>query len=187
MKKSVLFAALSIALAAAADMKVASVDMLVLARNHPNYDSNKALLVSTEKDYQKKLDAIKSELEKIQDEGKKLAEQARSPMLAAAAKQKIEKDLVDIQNRFLGGQQRLRAEAMRSQQDLQDLEARLLKTTTSDLRKRIGKYAEKNGYDFIFDSNAAPYAKKTYDVTDAVLREMGVDPAEAKREGKEGR
>lgn len=184
MKKIALIAALISALGASAGMKFASVDLLVLARNHPNYDSNKELLQSTEKDYQKKLDAMKSELEKVQEEGKTLAEQSRNPMLAAAAKQKLEKDLIDVQNRFLAGQQRLRNEAMRSQQDLQDLEARLLKATTADLRKRIGRYAEKNGYDFIFDANAAPYARKSYDVTDAMLKEMGVDPAEARREGK---
>jgi alpha-D-xyloside xylohydrolase len=96
-------------------------------------------------------------------------------MLAAAAKEKIEKSLVEIQNKFLAGQQRLRAEAMRSQQDLQDLEHRLLKTTREDLKKRIAKYAEKNGYDFVFDAAAMAYAKEAYDLTDAMLKDMGVE------------
>jgi Skp family chaperone for outer membrane proteins len=180
--KTGIFAVLSTLAAAAAvgDVKVATVDMLLLVRNHPGYESNKTLLKATESDYQKKLDKIKSDVESIQEEGKKLSEQARNPMLSAAAKQKLEKDLVDIQNRFLAGQQRLRAEAMRSQQDLQDLEARLLKTATAEIRKHVDAFAAANGYDFVFDSAAAVFAKKSFDVTDGIMRKMGVDPAKAR-------
>jgi len=183
MKKLIIATALVAAQAAFANPRFGTVDLLLLVRNHPNYESNKALVATTEKDYKKKLDSIKSELDKVQDEGKKLAEQLRNPILADAAKKKIEKDLTDIQAKFLTGQQRLRAEAMRSQQDLQDLEARLLKTTTTDLRKRVKKFAEANGYDFILDSNAAPYAKTSYDISDEILKDMGVNPKDAK--GKE--
>ena len=69
---------------------------------------------------------------------------------------------------------------MRCRQDLQDLEGRLLKTTTDDLRKRISKYASAKGYDLIVDANAAAYAVPTLDVTDEMLKELGVDPSEAK-------
>jgi len=163
-----------------ADMKVGVVDMLLLVRNHPNYDSNKTLLTSTDKDYQKKLDLIKGEGEKLQEEGKKLAEQLRNPMLLAKAKADSEKQLMELQQKLIGIEQRYRNEALRCRQDLQDLEARLLKTTTDDLRKRLAKYAEEGHYDFILDSNAAPYARKSYDVTDAMLKKLGVDPKEAK-------
>ena len=163
-----------------ADLKVGTVDMMTLVRNHKSYDSNKKLLSETEKDYHKRLDKQKEEVDRIQEEGRKLAEQARNPMLAAAAKQKLEQDLTDVQNRFLAGQQRLRAEAMRSQQELQDLEGRLLKATTEDLRNSINAFAKKSGYDFIFDASAAPFAKESFDVTGGVLKEMGVDPAAVK-------
>ena len=75
---------------------------------------------------------------------------------------------------------------MRFRQDLQDLEGRLLKTTTDDLRKRINKFAEENGYDLILDTNAVPYAKPAYSVTDELLKAMGVDPGKARgrNEGK---
>ncbi len=180
MKMSLMLAMLAVSAAAFADLKVATVDMLKLIRNHPGYESNKTLLKTTESDYQKKLDKMKSEVEAIQEEGKKLSEQARNPMLAQSARQKLEKELVDVQNRFLAGQQRLRAEAMRSQQDLQELEARLLKTATADIRKRVDSFADKSGYDFVFDSAAAVFAKKSFDVTDDILRDMGVDPKKAR-------
>ena len=173
-----LVAVLSLSLSA--EMKLGTVDLMLLVKNHPNYDSNKTLLTSTDKDYLKKLEGIKSEGDKLQDEGKKLMEQMRNPMLTAKAKSDIEKQLGDLQQKLMGIEQRYRAEAVRCRQDLQDLEGRLLKTTTDDLRKRIAKYASAKGYDLIVDSNAAAYATPTLDVTDEMLKELGVDPKEAK-------
>ena len=182
MKKNLIFAAvvLTAAMSASADMKVGVVDLMVLIRNHPNYDSNKELLTSTDKDYKKKLEGIKSEGEALQEEGKKLAEQVRSPILAVKAKADMEKQLMDIQQKLMGIEQRYRSEALRCRQDLQDLEGRLLKTTTDDIRKRIAKFAEDKGYDFVFDKTATPFAKADYDVTDEMLTAMNVDPKTAK-------
>lgn len=180
MKKIALIAAVAAAATASADMKIGTVDMIVLVRNHASYEPNKKLLTDTEKDYSKKIDRMKSDIEDVQEEGKKLTEQLRNPMLAPAAKAKLEKDLLDIQNKFLSGQQAIRAEAMRNQQDLQALEGRLLKATTEDLHKRIDAFAEKEGYDLIVDVSATPFAKKDLDVTSEILKAMGVDPAQAK-------
>lgn len=180
MKKFVYLTAMVAAMAASAEMKVGTVDLMLLVRNHPNYDSNKALLTSTDKDYQKKLEGVKAEGGKLQEEGKKLMEQMRNPMLTAKAKADVERELGDIQQKLIAMEQRYRSEAMRCRQDLQDLEGRLLKTTTDDLRKRLAAYAKKTGYDFIYDVTAVPYAKPDYDVTNEMLRELGVDPKDAK-------
>jgi len=180
MKKLVIVAAIAAAFTASADFKVGTVDMFVLVRNHSSYEPNKKLLNETEKDYAKKIDRLKSDLESVQEEGKSLTEQLRNPMLASAAKAKLEKDLLDVQNRFLAGQQSIRNEMMRTQQDLQDLEGRLLKATTEDLHRIIDTFAEKESYDLIVDVSATPFAKRSLDVTPAILKEMGVDPAAAK-------
>ena len=187
--KRLMFAVLAMVAATSwAEVKIGTVEMMKLVRNHPNYDSNKALLESTDKDYQKKLDAIKADGEKLQGEGKKLVEQLRNPMLAAKAKADLEKQVGEIQQKLMAIEQRYRSEMSRCRQDLQDLEGRLLKTTTDDLRKRISKFANEKGYDFVLDSNAIPFAKPDYNVTDAILKAMGVDPATArgneKNEGK---
>jgi Skp family chaperone for outer membrane proteins len=76
---------------------------------------------------------------------------------------------------------------MRSQQEMQGHEARLLKATTEDLRKKIESYAAENGYDMILDVTAVPYAKPALDVTPAILKSMGVDPEKAKDEKNEGK
>ena len=176
MKKIIAGMMMAAAMVAAADMRVGTVDLQILVKNHPSYESNKALLESTDKDYQKRLDAMKSELEKIQEDGKKKATEYENPMLAAAAKAKLEKELREIQAKFMSEQSRVRSEAMRSQQELSDLEARLLKTQTEDLKKRIANFAAKEKYDLIVDSMAAMYAKPSLDVTDEILKAMGVDP-----------
>ena len=178
--------AAAVSASAADDIKFGVVDMLMLVRNHPNYDSNKELLTSTDKDYQKKLDSIKSEGETLQSEGKKLAEQIRNPMLADKAKADMDKQLMEIQRKLIGIEQRYRSEAVRCRQDLQDLEGRLLKSTTEDLRKRIAKFAAEKGYDFILDRSAVPFMKAEYDVTDGMLSAMNVDPkmAKGRDEGK---
>ena len=180
MKKLMFAAMLVSAMAASAEMKVGTVNLMLLIRNHPNYDANKELLTSTDKDYQKKVEAIKAEGETLQAEGKKVAEQLRNPMLAAKAKADAEKQLMEIQQKLLGIEQRYRAEVSRCRQDLQDLEGRLLKATTEDLRKRLAKFAEAAGYDLVIDKTAAPFAKPSFDVTDAMLKELGVDPKDAK-------
>ena len=180
MKKLIFSMMLAAAMGASAEMKVGTVDMLLLVRNHPNYDSNKTLLTSTDKDYQKKLDVIKAEGEKLQEEGRKLAEQMRNPMLIAKAKGEIENQLMEIQKKLAGIEQRYRSEAMRCRQDLQDLEGRLLKTTSDDIRGRLKKFAEKSGYDLVLDATAVPFAKRDFDVTDEMLKAMGVDPKDAK-------
>ncbi len=177
MKKLVLVAALAATAMAFADLKIGTVDMMALVRNHSSYEPNRKLLAETEKDYTKKLDAIKAEADEIQEEGKNLADQLRNPLLAQAAQKKLEKDLVDIQAKFVNAQQRLRSEMMRSQQDLQDLENRLLKATTEDLHERIDAFAASEGYDLILDVTAAPFAKKDLDVTEAILATMGVSAA----------
>jgi Skp family chaperone for outer membrane proteins len=179
MKKLVMMTAIAAAVTAFADMKVGTVDMMALVRNHSSYEPNKKLLTETEKDYTRKLDAMKAEIDEIQEDGKKVADQLRNPLLAQTAKTKLEKDLVDIQNKYIAGQQRLRNEMMRSQQDLQDLEGRLLKATTEDLRERITAFAEDNDYDMIVDITAAPFAKQSLDVTPDLLKAMGVNPDKA--------
>ena len=176
MKKLILFAALAAATTVFADLKIGTVDMMSLVRNHSSYEPNKKLLAETEKDYTKKLDAMKGELDEIQEEGKSMTEQLRNPLLSQSAKTKLEKDLLDVQNKFIAAQQRIRSEMMRSQQDLQDLEGRLLKATTEDLREKIDTFAKKNKYDLIIDVTAALFAKAELDVTPAILKAMGVDP-----------
>ncbi len=163
-----------------AEVKIGTVDMVILVRNHQDYKKNKELLTSTESDHKNKLEAKKTNLQSIQDEGRKLADELRNPMLADASKKTLENRLVEIQNRFIKAQQDLRSEAMRLEQDLSEMEARLLRFQAKDIKAKIEQFAEENGYDMVLDSSAALYAQKSHDVTDGVLKVMGVDPVKAR-------
>ena len=180
MKKLAFLVAALAAVTASADLKVGTVDLMLLIRNHPNYETNKSLVNSTDKDLQKKVEAVRQRGESLQAEGKKVAEQLRNPMLAAKAKADVEKQLMEIQQKLMAVEQEYRTEVARGRQELQDLEGRCLRATTDDLRKRLEKFAKANGYDLILDQTAAPFAKASLDVTDAMLKEMGVDPKDAK-------
>ena len=170
-----------------AQAKIGTVDMLKLVRNHASYETNKTLLTETQNDYQKNIDRIKDEIDSLQEEGKKLTEKVRNPMLAAKAKEQLEKELGAVQNKYIAAQQKFRSEAMRSEQELADLEARLLKTTTEDLQKKITAFAKENGYEMIVNVTACPYASPEIDVTAAVLKAMGVDVEKAREWTDEGK
>ena len=185
MKKLICSMMMAAACAAMADVKIGTVDMLTLVRNHKSYETNKKFLTDSEKESQDKIEGMRGEVEKLETEGRKLAEEAQNPMLAAGKRQELEKKLIEIQKKYVGAQQAIRSEAMRAQQDLQGMEAKFLKITGDDLRKVIREFAEKNGYDLIVDVTAAPYSKKSLDVTDGVLTAMGGDPRTAKRADKE--
>ena len=82
--KKVAFLILASAVAVCASAaKIGTVDMLLLVKNHASYESNKTLLVSTEKDYRKKLDEMKSELDAIQEEGHKVSSSSPSPSFSS--------------------------------------------------------------------------------------------------------
>ena len=183
MKKMMIGIVALCAATAFGDIKIGTVDMMTLVRNHKSYDTNKKMLQDSEKDYQRELDQMKSDLDSLQDEGKKIADKGRNPMLSQAQKDKIEKELLDIQNKYVAGQQKLRTKAMESQQKLQEFESMLLKSTTEDIRAVVNEFADDNGYDIIIESTVTAFAKKSLDVTDGILKAMGVDPKHAK--GKE--
>ena len=185
MKKSIIAIAVAAALAASADMKIGTVNMMQLVRLHPSYETNRNLIKSTDKDYKAKLDGKQDSLKAIADEGKKAQEDLNNPMLSAAAKAEAQKKLEGVQQRFLAAQQDLRAAAQHYQNELSDLESRLLKLETEDIRAKITAYAKDKGFDLILDASMLGYAKESFDVTDDILKALGVDPKKRKEEKKD--
>lgn len=180
MKKLMIAGLMVAATAAFGAMKIATVDVGLLVRNHPNYEANKKVLLGTERDYQKELDAAKAELDAMVEEGRKLAADMQTPMLSEEAKQKNAKEIEELQRRAMSKQQKLRADAMQSQKRLAELEAKLLKGQADDIKARIARFAEKEGYDLVLESAAAVYSTGSLDVTDEILKDMGVDPKKAR-------
>lgn len=193
MKKLVVVAALAAAWSASAELKVGTVNMMELVRNHPSYETNRKLLANEDRKCQKEMEQLKSSVEAIQQEGKAKADELKrsgdvmlTPAMQKEMRDKAEKELMDIQNRYVAAQQKLRSVAMESQQKLQELEAGMLKVTTEDLHEKVNAFAEKNGYDLIIDSSAAAFAKKELDLTAEIEKFMGITPKVAAKEEKQG-
>jgi Skp family chaperone for outer membrane proteins len=167
-------------LAATAEMKIGTIDMVDLVRLHPNHESNRALVKSTDSDYKDKLALQQDALKKLAEDGKKAFEEMSNPMLSASAKAASQKKVEEIQQKIIAGQQELRASAQHYQNELADLEQRLIKIETDDIRAKVSKFAKENGYDMIVDSSMLAFAKDSYDVTDKILKIMNVDPAKRK-------
>ena len=170
----------ALSLSALADMKIATVNMVDLVKLHPSYETNKALLKSTDKDYKAKLDKRQDEIKAIADEGKKAQEDLSNPMLSASAKASAQKKLEGVQRRYIAARQDLEAEVRRYQSELSDLESRLMKLQTEEIRAKINAYAKEKGYDMIIDSTMLAFSKESLEVTDDILRAMNVDPAKRK-------
>jgi len=183
-KKAALLTVLSgmvaISATAFAEMKIGTVNMVDLVKLHPSYETNKALLKSTDKDYKEKLDKRQEDIKAIADEGKKAQEDLSNPMLSVSAKASAQKNLESVQRRYIAARQDMEAEVRRYQNELSELEGRLMKLQTEDIREKISAYAKKNGYDMIIDATMLAYSKESFDVTDDVLRAMGIDPAKRK-------
>ncbi len=177
MKKILMTLALAATTCAMAELKLATVNMVDLVRLHPNHESNKTLVKSTDKDYKAKLERQQEAAKAIAEEGKKIQSDLMNPMLSASAKAEAQKKIEDVQRRFLGAQQELRAAAQHYQNELSDLETRLLKLETEDIRAKINAYAKANDYDVIADSTMLAFSKDSLDVTDEILKAMNVDPA----------
>ena len=180
MKRIAIALACVTGLTALADMKIATVNMVDLVKLHPSYETNKALLKSTDKDYKAKLDKRQDEIKAIADEGKKAQEDLSNPMLSASAKAAAQKKLEGVQRRYIAARQDMEAEVRRYQSELSDLEARLMKLQTEEIRAKITAYAKEKGYDLIIDSTMLAFSKESLEVTDDILRAMNVDPAKRK-------
>ena len=172
---------------AAAELKVGTVNMLDLVRLHPNHESNKALVKSTDSDFKSKLEKMQEEGKAIAEEGKKLQADLMNPMLSASAKSDAQKKMDDVQRRFLAAQQDLRNAAQHFQSDLADLETRLLKIETDEIREKINAYAKEKKFDIIADSTMLAFSSASLDVTDDILKAMKVDPAKRKEKAKDAK
>lgn len=187
MKKILVFAAMAMACTGFAETKVATVNVVDLVKAHPNHEANRTLLKSTADDYRAKMDAKQADAKKIVEEAKKLNEEWQNPMISATKKQELQKKLEGLQQQMMAAQQALRKDDQRYQEDLSDLEARLLKIETGDVRAKIAEWAKANGYDLVIDSTMCGYADPKLDATAQIakmLTEKKADKAEKKDEGK---
>ena len=162
------------AVAASASVKIGTVNLEVLIKNHPSHESNRTLVKSTADDFRKKMEARQERAKALVDEGKKIQSDWQNPMLSATAKADLQKKVEDVQRKLFAVQQDMRAEDQRCQEELADLQQRLFKIEKKDVESRLAEFAKEEGYDLLVDIAACGFAKPELDATDAVLKKMGV-------------
>ena len=174
MRKIVFSCACMAAVAVSAAVKMGTVNLETLIKNHSGHESNRTLVKSTADDYRKKMEARQDKIKALVEEGKKLQSDWQNPMLSATAKSDIQKKLEDVQRRMYAVQQEMRAEDQRCQEELADLQQRLFKIEKADVEKCLAEFAKEKGYDIIVDVAACGYSRPELDVTGEVLKKMGV-------------
>ena len=180
MKRTVIALSIAMCLSAVADLKIGTVNMIHLVELHPTHESNKTLVKSSHDDYKAKLDAKQDELKAMLDEARKVYEDMQNPMLSVTAKTDAQKKLDGMQQKVNAARQDLIRSEQNYRETMNDLETRLLKMETSDIRAKISAYAKEKKFDLIIDSTMAAYANDALDVTDDILRALKVDPAKRK-------
>lgn len=174
MKKMVFACACMVAAGAFADMKLGTVNLEILIKNHPSHESNRSLVKSTADDYRKKMEVRQEKAKALVDEGKKIQSDWQNPMLSSSAKADLQKKIEDVQRKLFAVQQEMRAEEQRCQEELADLQQRLFKIEKADVEATLAEFAKDGGFDLIVDVAACGFAKPKLDVTGAVLKKMGV-------------
>ena len=174
MNKIVFAGVCLVAAVASAGLKIGTVNLEILIKNHPSHESNRTLVKSTADDYRKKMESRQERAKSFVDEAKKLQADWQNPMLSANAKADIQKKMEDVQRRLFALQQEMRAEDQRYQEELADLQQRLFKIERKDVEAKMAEFAKSEGYDIVLDAAACGFAKPDLDVTDAVLKKMGV-------------
>lgn len=174
MKKIVFAGVCMVAAVVSAGLKIGTVNLEILIKNHPSHESNRTLVKSTADDYRTKMESRQERAKSFVDEAKKLQTDWQNPMLSANAKADIQKKMEDVQRKLFALQQEMRAEDQRYQEELADLQQRLFKIEKKDVEDKLAEFAKANGYDLIVDVAACGFSKPDLDVTDAVLKKMGV-------------
>lgn len=171
------------ALMGAAEEKVAVVQMVDLVRFHPNSERDRKLMQDTEKEFQAKLDKRRDRFDQMRSEFEALVKESRNPALNDKARTEAEDKAAKHRTVLAEAERDLRQELQKYQRDLADMETRLLRQITGELRDVVSKYAKENKYTIIMDGTSLPYFDEKLDVTDQVLKQIGIDP-KIRREAK---
>ena len=171
----VCIAAMAASVMAAQD-KIAVVNMVDLVRFHPSRERDRKLMQDTEKDFQSRLDKQRDRFEELRGEYEKAVKEARSPALNDKAKNEAEEKAMRHRDVLAEADRDLRQEMQKLQRELSELDTRLLRQVTGDIREILTKFAQEKKYNMVLDSTTMAYHDPALDVTDEILKRMGVDP-----------
>ena len=177
MKRVFLFAIVAmVAGVLVAAEKIAVVNMVDLVRFHPSRERDRKLMQETEKEFQSKLDKQRDRFEELRGDYEKLVKEARNPALYDKARSEAEDKAMKHREVLTAADRDLRTKMQKLQGELGDLDARLLRQVTGEIRTVITKYCVEKKFDVVLDSTTLAYFKPEFEITDDVLTRLGVDP-----------
>ncbi len=181
---SLILSALMAATMVTAQEKIAVVNMVDLVRFHPSRERDRKLMQDTEKEFQSKLDKQRDRFEQLRDDYEKAVKEARNPALNDKARAEAEDKAMKHRDVLAEADKDLRTEMQKLQRDLGELDSRLLRQVTGDIRDVLSKYAQESKFTVVLDATTLAYSDPKLDMTDEVLKRMGVDP-KVRKEAKE--
>lgn len=162
---------------AAAELKIATVDLDKVFTAHPKTQAAEAELKKSEEGVQEEMDQIVAEGRALQEDVAKLREAAKNPLLTEEARlqkrDEAEEKLTELQEFEL--------RARRTQETkLKQMREKVLKSRQAivdELMAAVNHFAEAGGYDLVLDKsgmtmNAVPmvaYSNPALDVTDKLI------------------
>jgi len=180
-----MIAVLMSALVGVAEEKTVVVNMIDLIRFHPNRERDRKLMVDMEKEYQGKLDKRRERFEQLRDDFERTAKETRNPALSDKARAEAENKALKQRDVVAEAERDLRQEAQKLQRELGDQDTRLLRQVTNEIRETITKYAKDTKVSIVMDASTLAYYDTKLDVTDEVLKRMGIDPIKVRKEAKD--
>lgn len=169
-------ALMALAMVCPAQQKIVSVNMVDLVRFHPSSERDRQLLMDTDKDYQAKIDKQRDQFDQMVADYEKAIKESRNPALNESARQEAEAKATKMRAGLADADRDLRKEIQEKQRSLREMESRLLRQVTKEIREIVTAFAKEKKVDFVVDSTTMAYANPSLDMTDEVLKRMGVDP-----------
>ena len=150
---------LALALSAAAEVKVAFVDIEKILREAPQAEAVRQRLEQEFAPRDKKLLAMQKELRKLEE---KLTRDAE--VMSEAERRKLERKILEKRREFLRAQEEFREDfALRRNEELAKLQKQIFEV--------IKKLAEEEGFDLLL-SGGVVYASQRVDVTEKVIERL---------------
>jgi len=153
---------------------VAVVDMEELIRQHPNTASDKKLLDSTVKDFRGDNDDLRQKLETLQENFEKIRKEAQDPALSDKARKAAEERAIKARDELLTADRTAREKMQSRQEQLSEMQSRMLKKTIGEIREVVGKYAEDKKIQLVLPAGQVVFSEKTLDITEAILKQLNI-------------
>ncbi len=184
------FAALSLSVGSAAELKVATIDLQKLVNDFYKTDDAQKELSLVQTRIQTENKARLERIRKIQEELEGLKGQLQDGALAEAKMKELEEQYRDKNNEGIALDRERREYLERRTRSLNERMGRQMRVIVEEINKIVEDKARQGNYDFVFDKSARSgggmqfltYSKDSFDITAEILAELNKD-APATEEG----